>query len=99
MYNHYGVFFFLAAQMWLLGRILPMLVADRVPEDDEHWLCFLTMMEIVDNLFCPQVTEEQAGYIASLIREHHNDFCELYPGRSIIPKMHFMIHMPRLMIQ
>ena len=89
----------IAAQMWLFGRILPMLVADHVPDDDEHWQNFLVLMEIVDHLFCPQVTEDQAAYVATLISDHHHDFCELYPDHSIIPKMHFMVHMPRLMIQ
>ena len=40
-------------QMWLLGRILPVLVGDRVPDDDERWHNFLVLMEIVDHLFCP----------------------------------------------
>ena len=75
-----------------------MLVGDRVP-DDERWDNFLVLMEIVDHLFCPQVTEDQAAYVAALISDHHQDFCELYPDHSIIPKMHFMVHMPRLMIQ
>lgn len=47
----------------------------------------------------PQVTEDQAAYVATLISDHHQDFCELYPDHSVIPKMHFMVHMPWLMIQ
>ena len=76
-----------------------MLVGDHVPDDDKHWQNFLILMEIVDHLFCPQVTEDQAAYVVTLIRDHHHDFCGLYPDHSIIPKMHFMVHMPRLMIQ
>ena len=86
-------------QMWLLGRILPVLVGDRVPDDDERWHNFLVLMEIVDHLFCPQVTEDQAAYVPALISDHHQDLCELYPDHSIIQKMHLMVHMPRLMIQ
>ena len=37
----------IAAQMWLFGRVLPLLIGDRVPEDDEHWSNYLRMMEIV----------------------------------------------------
>lgn len=57
------------------------------------------MMEIVDRLFCPRVTEDDATYIKWLISDHHKEFHSLYPEMSIIPKMHFMVHMPRLMIQ
>ena len=39
--------------MWLLARVLPLAIADLVPEDDERWINFLTMMDIVDILFSP----------------------------------------------
>ena len=60
---------------------------------------FLRMLDIVDILFCPRITEDDAAYRASLISDHHEEFCYLYPSWSVIPKMHFMVHMPRLMIQ
>ena len=122
---HTNLHLIVAAQMWLLGRILPMLVGDYVPNDDEHWQNFLRLMEIVDYLFLPKVTENQVcvgttilhlsyddvsllypqitededAYVASLISDHHSEFCELYAEHSVIPKMHFMVHMPRLTIQ
>ena len=70
-----------------------------MPDEDEHWELFLRLMEIVDLLFAPSTSDDHAAYIAVLINDHHEDFGRLYPGYSIIPKMHFMIHMPRLMIQ
>ena len=85
--------------MWLLARILPLVIGDMVPEDDERWLNFLKMMEIVDILFSPRVTEDDAAYLAALISDHHEEFVRLYPEWSVIPKMHFMVHMPRLMIK
>ena len=39
----------LAAQMWFLAKILPLVIGDLVP-DDKRWLNFLLMMEIVDRL-------------------------------------------------
>jgi len=90
---------FSASQMWLLGRLLPLVIADLVPNDDEYWELFLQMMEIVDILFSPNTTVDHAAYVAVLINDHHKDFIRVYPDHSVIPKMHFMIHMPRLMIQ
>ena len=90
---------FIATQMWLLGRILPLVIGDLVPDDDERWCNFLLMMEIVDLLFCPTISEDNAAYLAVRISEHHEQFSQLYPGKSIIPKMHFMVHMPRLILQ
>lgn len=56
-------------------------------------------MDIVDILFSPNTSDDYMAYVSTLINDHHHDFCRLYDGHSMIPKMHFMIHMPRLMIQ
>ena len=63
--------------MWLLSRVLPLLVGDRVPEDDERWQNFLVSMEIVDRLFCPKLTEDDVTYIKCIINEHHCDLIHL----------------------
>ena len=83
--------------MWLLACILPLVIGDLVPED-ERWMNFLKMIEIVDILFSPRITDD-AAYLAALFCDHHEQFQLLYPDWSIIPKMHFMVHMPRLMIE
>ena len=85
--------------MWLLSRILPLVIGDFVPEDDERWLNYLLMMDIVDLLFCPTISEDNAVYLAALINDHHERFTTLYPDNNILPKMHFMIHMPRLILK
>ena len=86
--------------MWLLARILPLLVGDFVvEEEDEYWQLYLQLMEIVDLIFSPKTSHDHAAYIATLISDHHSTFCQLYSGRSIILKMHFMVYMPRLMIK
>ena len=90
---------FAAAQMKLLGYLLPMIVGDLVPEDDERWLLFLKLMDIVAILFSPKIVEDDAAYLSALIKDHHEEFRILYPYRNIIPKMHFMVHMPRLILK
>lgn len=86
--------------MWLLARILPLLVGDFVvEEEDERWHLYLQLMEIVDLMFCPKTSHDHAAYVATLISDHHSTFCKLYSYRNIIPKMHFMVHMPKLMIK
>ena len=42
-----------------------------------------------------KLTADTAAYLEILIEEHHQDFMKLYPTKSIIPKMHFMVHFPR----
>lgn len=90
---------YLASQMWLLSRVLPLIIGDCIPDDDDYWLLFLQMMEIVDLLFSPKLTQDHAAYLSALISDHHHDFSTLYSDHTIIPKMHFMLHMPRLIIK
>ena len=85
--------------MWLLGRILPLVIGDLVPLGCEKWDNYLTLMKIVDILFAPKINEDLVGYMAQCITEHHLNFVRLYPTASVIPKMHFMVHMPRLTLE
>ena len=36
-----------ASQMLLLLRILPFLIADKIPEDEDHWHCFILLRKIL----------------------------------------------------
>lgn len=91
--------FYVAAQMWTLARFLPMAIAAMIPKDDPHWQNYLRLLEIVDILFASKLHEDNCGYLESLISDHHIAFQELYPTVSITPKMHSMIHMPRLILE
>ena len=82
-----------ATQTWHLACIL-----HYIPDDDKWWENFLRMMNIVDQLFSPKISKDDAAYIKWLNSDHHQEFCQLYPTMSVIPKMHFMLHMPHLMV-
>ena len=61
-----------ASQMWLLGRLLPILVGEYVSEDDEHW-CNYLLLDIVDIMFARRITDT-LGCLHLLIEEHHANF-------------------------
>lgn len=69
-----------------------------IPEVDENWKNFLTLVTAMDILLAQRVTEDEVAYLQLLIEQHHETFRNLYPEASIIPKMHYMIHMPRLIL-
>ena len=73
----------------------PLLVGDYVPEDDEHWELLCVLLAIIRIAFAPTISENQVAYLQKLIQEHHEKFKELFPQCNVIPKMHYMIHMPR----
>ena len=85
--------YYLASQMWYLARMLPILVGELVPIDDDRWLHYLQLLTCIDYIFAPIMTEELCDYLAMLIEDFLTDFTELY-ARRLIPKMHYMIHIP-----
>ena len=86
--------YFPATQMWCLGRLLPLMIGERIQVDDDHWLNFLRLLTIIDYLLAPVVSPECVGHLTILIDEHHRTWKELYPTSNIIPKMHYLIHYP-----
>ena len=94
---HSYIFYMIASQMWLLGRLLPCMIGCHIPEDDEKWLNFLLLLQIVD-IFAPVISEDEVAFLQVLIQQHHETFAVLYPEKSITLKMHYMIHMARIIL-
>ena len=82
-----------ASQMWCLGRFLPILIGDLVPEEHCYWENFLTLLDIVNELFAPVTTTDRADYVSLLVEVFLGGFKELYPARPLTPKMHYMVHL------
>jgi len=80
--------------MWCFGTFLPLIVGNVVPQDNERWQLFCTLLEIVGKVFAPVTSVDTIGILEGLIEEHHLKFIDLYPGRSVIPKMHYLVHYP-----
>ena len=93
------MFNYAASQMWCLARLLPLMIGDIVPEHSEHWECFLSMLTIVDYAFAPVTSAEIVPYLKTLIKEHHECFCAIYPLCTVIPKLHYVIHLPDFMLR
>ena len=80
--------------MWCLGRLLPLMIRDRVPNDNERWKNFLLLLSIMDYVLAPAISLDCVVHLRELIHDRHETFKELYPTCSIIPKMHIIIHYP-----
>ena len=89
----------LVSQMWLLGRLLPVAIGDLVPTDHAHWNNYLLLLDIMDRLFAPVILREDPGYLESLILDHHHEFVRLYSTERFTPKMHYLVHTLRLILE
>ncbi len=65
----------------------------------EYWANFLLLLRVVDLLTAPQITEDEVACLSLWVTEHHITFVELYPNETVTPKMHYMVHMPRLILK
>ena len=85
--------------MWLLAVTTPLLIGDLVPEDCESWTLYITLLKICSIACSWNVKPSCISYLRILIEEHHCKFRLLYPDKTIIPKMHYMVHYPRQILK
>ena len=83
-----------ASQSLLLVRILPLLIGDVVPLDDQKWKCFLLLSKIVDLALCSWSSPDLCAILKVTIEEHHRSFIEMYTAEAVTPKFHFLFHYP-----
>ena len=79
--------------MWCFARFLPLMIGDIIPRDDSNWENFLIFLDIMDYVFSPTTTTEKIAFLSVLVEDFLREFCELY-NRPLIPKMHYMVHIP-----
>lgn len=84
-----------ASKMWSLAIYLPLLIGDLVPEGCKERDLFILLLKICSIAASWEVRRETIPYLKILIEEHHTKFKTIYPDKSIIPKMHYMVHYPR----
>ena len=87
-----------ASTSWLLSRILPLLIGDKIPVDDNAWHCYQLLLKILDICTAQSCTHNAIAYLGTLIEEHHVEFCRIYE-LSLIPKQHFMVHYPQQILR
>ena len=83
--------------MWCLAVLLPLIIGELVDSQDVHWECFCLLLTITNCVFAPVTTEDAAMFLKEKINEHHQLFSEIYPDSPIIPKQHYVVHLPEWM--
>lgn len=81
-----------ASQMLSLSSNFPLIIGDKVPEEDKYWLSFLLLLKICRIALSPVCTYDTIAYFKLLIEEKLSVFIELYPDSRLIPKFHYMVH-------
>lgn len=91
-HSHLNIFLNTASQAWCLGRFLPLLLGDLIPEQDEYWSAYLIFLRIMEYTFAPVLTPDKLDYLQTLIQDFLIEFVRLYPDRPLTPKLHYLLH-------
>ena len=86
-----------AVEKWCLFRLLPLLIGDVVDDQDKVWQVYILAREITDIVMAPVVDPAWLPYLELIIAHHHTLLRDVAP-KAFIPKMHFIVHYPRLML-
>ena len=84
--------------MWCLSRMLPLLIGDLIPPEDNHWENFLRLLQIEELVFAPTCSVQLAAYLEVLVSEYLDEFAVLHE-RPMTPKHHYMVHYPRQIVR
>ena len=83
-----------ASQSIAIARNLPLLIANKIPENDENWCSILVLLKICQICLSPVNTVDTAPHLRVLIEEKLHLLKKLYITATIKPKMHYMVHYP-----
>lgn len=77
-----------------LIRLLPFIIGEFVPEDDDHWECFLLLWDICAMVCTYETDKNKALQLAWLIQTYLEAFSSIYGASNITPKFHYLVHLP-----
>ena len=71
------------------------MIGHHVPENQENWVHYLGILDILDIVCATVIDQNSAAYLQVLIELSLSSFVDLYPGNNMIPKMHYLLHLPQ----
>ena len=85
-----------AAQARLFLRLIPFILCSLVCENDPIYPLITKLIAICQIVFSPVISLQTISLLKLLIGERLSNFKEHFPDVSIIPKQHYLIHIPRM---
>lgn len=87
---------FQAAETWCFTRVVSLAVGKLVPQEDNAWLFYLKLRNILDIVFAPSIMLDELAHLEVLIEEYLQMRNEIFPGHTLKNKHHHLVHYPRL---
>jgi hypothetical protein len=77
-----------ASQTKCLVSILPFLIGNKIPRNDDMWKLYLLLRDIIDLVFADVCAVSDSVYLKCKIEDPHSLFRVVFPDRNMIPKHH-----------
>lgn len=84
-----------SAEMLCLCQNFRFIVGDLVPDDNEVWLYYLLVFELVNTLNSQTMSFKSLEFISNLVQEH-NEFYLKFSHEHLKPKFHWLLHYHRI---
>lgn len=82
-----------AWQLLTFIRLFPLLIGDKIQNiDDDVWISFLRLTEIVEIVCSPEVHKDFIPYLSNIVDEYLGRRTSLFPETKLRPKHHSLTH-------
>ncbi|XP_042143405.1 uncharacterized protein LOC121833817 [Ixodes scapularis] len=88
-----------ASQKLCLFRLLPQILGDLIPQNDSNWNVYTAYRHIVDIILSDTMPRDCAAYLEVKVSEFLRLFTEQYPDKSVTPKLHYLLHYPKYILE
>ena len=73
---------------------MPIAIGSIIPKNDAKWVNFIKLLQIQQLCTSPITTETTIESLTICIACHNYGYQEVYPDASLLPQMHYLVHLP-----
>ena len=75
-----------------LNRLLPLMIGEKVDENDEVWKCYIKFVILFERLSASSFSDSDLIVLDLLADEFFLSYLEIFPDVNLKPKTHFLRH-------
>ena len=62
------------------------------------FMFLIDLIKILQIIYAPVISKSTIYHLRRYIEEHLKEFRRIFPDESILPKQHYLIHIPRMIV-
>ena len=79
-------------ECWNFTRLLPFIVGERVPVDNQTWAVLLQLLDVIEAVTAYEFSPGDIVFLQQLIEDFLTNFHELFEDATVKPKEHYGVH-------